>query len=104
MKSGSMPTQYFIRMAPLKMARVDRFMQKSEPIGESESVHCPLLNKCADSNQASWCVSEVINCHGIRKLPEVCVLFMYNNELGAKRQKRKAQIREIWAFSGLIYW
>jgi len=70
-----MPTQYFIRMAPLKMAQVDRFTQKLEPIGESESVHCPLLSKCADSNQASWCVSEVISCHGIRKLPEVCVLF-----------------------------
>jgi len=86
------------------MAQVDRFTQKLEPIGESESVHCPLLSKCADSNQASWCVSEVISCHGIRKLPEVCVLFVYNNKLGAKRQKRKAQIREIWAFSGLIYW
>ena len=24
MKSGSMPTQYFIRMAPVKMAQVDR--------------------------------------------------------------------------------
>ncbi|SVB39543.1 uncharacterized protein METZ01_LOCUS192397, partial [marine metagenome] len=55
-----MPTQYFIRMAPLKMAQVDRFTQKLEPTGESESVHCPLLSKCADSNQASWCVSEVI--------------------------------------------
>jgi hypothetical protein len=33
------------------------------------------LSKCADSNQAPWCVSEVISWHGIRKLPEVCVLF-----------------------------
>ena len=73
-------------------------MQKSEPIGESESVHCPLLNKCADSNQASWCVSEVINCRGIRKLPEVCVLFVYNNKLGAKLQKKSPDSRNLGFF------
>ena len=79
------------------MALVDRFTQKLEPIGESESVHCPLLSKFTDSNQASWCVSEVISCHGIRRLPEVCVLFVYiiNRD---ETTKRKAQVFVIWAF------
>jgi hypothetical protein len=88
MKSGIIPTQYFVRIAPLKMAQVDRFPQKLEPIGESESVHCPLLSKFTDSNQAWWCVSEVISCHGIRRLPEVRVLFVYIIN-GTKRQKEK---------------
>ena len=93
MESEGIPTQYFIRMALLKMAQVDRFTQKLEPIGESESLHCPSLSKRADSNQVSWCVSEGISCQGIRKMPEVCVFFVYNNKSGtnwvqnAKKEK-----------------
>ena len=77
-------------------------MQKSEPIEESESVHCPLLNKCADSNQASWCVSEVISCHGISKLPEVCVLSVYNNKLGTNWVQNAKKEKPRFLESGLF--
>jgi len=80
-------------MALLKMAQVDRFTQKLEPIGESEYVHCPSLSKCTDSNQASWCVSEGISCHGHRKLPEVCVFLctiINRVQIGYRTPKKKS--------------
>ena len=98
MKSESIPTQYFIQIAPLKMALVDRFTQKLEPIGESESVHCPLLSKFTDWSQASWCVSEVISCHGIRRLPEVCVLFCVYNKRVRNAKKKSPGFRNLGFF------
>jgi len=64
-----MPTQYFIRMAPLKMAQADRFGQKLESIREHKQRIRPadfgIRVYWASSCLKTWCRRSESNWHKV---------------------------------------